>query len=59
MVGALSFSDKQVEQIVSPKIVVYGLKDDVATDSELLPELKEKDLPVFPLLEKTQMMWLG
>ncbi|HHD92126.1 MAG TPA: DUF21 domain-containing protein, partial [Candidatus Portnoybacteria bacterium] len=47
--GALSFSDKKVESIITPRSIVYLLNENVVIDKNLLEEIKRKGVTRIPV----------
>jgi len=51
--GALSYSDKNVEGVMTPRTVVYALKLNDVLDERLINKIKEKGFTRIPVYEKT------
>jgi metal transporter CNNM len=51
--GALSFSDKIVEQVMTPRTVVYALSLDANLDGNLLNKIKKEGFTRIPVYEET------
>lgn len=51
--GALSFSDKNVEQVMTPRTVVYALDLEIRLDEKLLDEIKKEGFTRIPVYKKT------
>lgn len=49
ILGAMSFSEKKAEDIMTPKTVVYYLRDDVLIDGNLLKDIKQKGFSRIPV----------
>ena len=47
--GALSFSDKRVESIMTPRSMVYALDENIVIDRGLLEEIKKKGFTRIPV----------
>jgi len=52
MKGALTFSDKKVENIMTPRTVVHAFEVEDVVDEALLQEVRESGLSRFPVYEK-------
>lgn len=51
--GALSYSDKSVEKVMTPRTVVYALKAKSILDEKLINKIKGKGFTRIPVYEKT------
>jgi metal transporter CNNM len=51
--GALSFSDKSAESIMTPRTVVYTLEVSAVLDKKLLNEIKEKGFTRIPIYQNS------
>lgn len=51
--GALSFSDKTAEQIMTPRTVVYAINLESKLDNKLLNEIKDQGFTRIPVYKKT------
>ena len=51
--GALSFSDKNAEQIMTPRTVVYALEVNTCLDEKLLNKIKEEGFTRIPIYENS------
>jgi metal transporter CNNM len=51
--GALSFSDKSAEQIMTPRTVVYSLEINDILDANLLDEIREEGFTRIPLYDES------
>lgn len=49
--GALSFSDKTAEQIMTPRTVIYALESDQKLDESLLHDIKNQGFTRIPIYE--------
>ena len=50
--GALSYSDKTAEQIMTPRTVVYALKQEAVLDKKLLNKIKKEGFTRIPIYKK-------
>jgi len=51
--GALSYSDKNAEQIMTPRTVVYSLEVDSILNKKLLTEIKEEGFTRIPIYQES------
>jgi metal transporter CNNM len=51
--GALSFSNKTAEEIMTPRTVIYALKDDAVLNKTLLNKIKKEGFTRIPVYKKT------
>ncbi len=51
--GALSFSNKTAEQIMTPRTVVFALDSDAVLDKKLLNKIKKEGFTRIPVYKKT------
>jgi len=51
--GALSYSNKTAEQVMTPRTVVYALEIDSVLDKKLLEEIKEEGFTRIPVFKET------
>ena len=51
--GALSYSNENVEQIMTPRTVVYALDLDTKLDKKILSQIKQKGFTRIPIYEKS------
>ena len=54
LLGALSFSDKKVKEIMTPKNVVYSLNEDEILDEKLLEEIKKNGFSRIPVYQEKE-----
>ena len=54
LLGALSFSDKKVKEIMTPKNVVYSLNEDEILDESLLEEIKKTGFSRIPVYQEKE-----
>ena len=50
--GALSFSDKTAEQIMTPRTVVYALEEQTVLSDKILKQIQKKGFTRIPIYEK-------
>jgi len=53
LIGALSFSEKKVENVMTPRVVVYSLNAATPVTQELLEEIKKKGFTRIPIYSDT------
>jgi len=51
--GALSFSDKSAEQVMTPRTVIYALDSNASLDEKLLNKIKEEGFTRIPVYENS------
>lgn len=59
ILGALSFSDKQAYDVMTPKTVVYSLNINTIITSTLLDEIKQKGFSRIPVYEQNMDNMIG
>lgn len=57
--GALTFSDKKVRDIMTPRTVVHAFASEDIVNDELLKEVRESGLSRFPVFEDTMDSMVG
>lgn len=53
ILGALTFSEKEASQIMTPRTVLYGLEETTEINEMILKEIKDKGFSRIPVYDKT------
>ncbi len=52
VIGALTFSDKKVKEVMTPKNVTYRIEEDAILDTQLLTEIKQNGFTRIPIFRE-------